>query len=246
MNQLIVTPGFSTSVIILSTVIFYYLYFFFINSGLPEKYCSSVIHQTQKEIVIFLLKKCSGFLILGLIPGVLYYFLLNPDFGKFGLSVNHFSNNLFLILMLIAIITVILIINQKINNQNNTLQINVPEWNFLLFLINATGWIIYLIGYEFIFRGILLYECYTSFGFWPAISINIAIYSAIHLINGKDQALGALIFGGIACYFALSCGTILIPVIMHITLSLGSDYFSIRYNESLSFVKKNGFNLPEK
>jgi membrane protease YdiL (CAAX protease family) len=147
---------------------------------------------------------------------------------------------------LIIVIALVLFINQKTNNNHNSLQINLSEWNFLLFLINATGWIIYLIGYEFLFRGILLYECYSSFGFWPAISINIAIYSAIHLVNGKDRALGAFIFGGIACYFTLIYGTILIPVIMHITLSIGSDYFSIRYNESLSFVKKNGFKLPEK
>lgn len=246
MNQLISTPGFSASVVILSTVIFYYLYIFFITSGLPEKFCSAVNHQTQKELVIFLMKKCSGFLILGLIPGVIYYFLLNDDFGKFGLSLNHIMPNLPLILSLMVIIAVILFINQKINHQNNSLQINVSHWNTVLFLINAAGWILYLIGYEFLFRGILLFECYSSFGFWPAISINIAIYSAIHLVNGKDQALGALIFGGIACYFTLSCGSLLIPVIMHITLSLCSDYFSIRYNESLSFVKQSGFKLPGK
>lgn len=196
--------------------------------------------------MIFLLKKCSGFLILGLIPGIMYYFFLNRDFEEFGLSLNLIMHNLLLILLLIAIITVIIFINQKINRQNNSLQINVSEWNIFLFLINAAGWIIYLIGYEFLFRGILLFECYASFGFWPAIAINIAIYSAIHLVNGKDQALGALVFGGVACYFTLSCGTILIPVIMHITLSLGSDYFSIRYNKSLRLVKQNGFKLPGK
>jgi membrane protease YdiL (CAAX protease family) len=244
MYQLIITPGFYVSVVILSTVIFYYFYFFFITSGLPEKYSKSINHQTQKAMMIFLLKKSSGFLILGLIPGIIYYFLVNPDFGIFGLSLNHIRPNLLIIVSLMAIITVILFINQKINRQNNSLQINVSEWNIFLFLINAAGWIIYLIGYEFLFRGILLFECYASFGFWPAIAINIAIYSAIHLVNGKDQALGALIFGGIACYFTLSRGTILIPVIMHITLSLGSDYFSIRYNKSLRFVKQSGFKLP--
>jgi membrane protease YdiL (CAAX protease family) len=144
---------------------------------------------------------------------------------------------------LITVITVVLFINQKTNKQHNSLQINISEWNFSYFFINAAGWIIFLVGYEFLFRGILLFECYTSFGFWPAIAINVAVYSAIHLVNGKDQTFGALIFGSIACFLTLSCGSLLIPIIMHVSLSLFSDFFSIRYNEGLSFNKQKSFNL---
>ena len=148
--------------------------------------------------------------------------------------------------MLAFIIAIVLFVNQKANNQNNSLQINLLDHNILLFLINAIGWIIYLIGYEFLFRGILLFECYNSFAFWPAAAINVAIYSAIHMVNGKVQAIGALIFGGIACYLTLSMGSILIPIIMHISLSILSDYFSIKYNASLNFIKQTSFNLPQK
>ena len=243
MNELVNDSGFTISVVILSTVIIYYIYFFFINSRLPEKYCAGILQPTKNEFVLFLIKKCSGFLILGLIPGVIYYFFLDENFGKFGLSVTHFSNNLFLILSLITVITVVLFINQKTNKQHNSLQINISEWNFSYFFINAAGWIIFLVGYEFLFRGILLFECYTSFGFWPAIAINVAVYSAIHLVNGKDQTFGALIFGSIACFLTLSCGSLLIPIIMHVSLSLFSDFFSIRYNEGLSFNKQKSFNL---
>jgi len=243
MNELANDSGFIISVVILSTVIVYYFYFFFIDSELPEKFCAGILQPTKKEIVLFLIKKCSGFLILGLIPAMLYYFFLDKNFEKFGLSVKQFSSNLILILSLIIVITVVLFINQKSNKQQNSLQINLSEWSFSYFLINAPGWIIYLVGYEFLFRGILLFECCKSFGFWPAIAINVAVYSAIHLVNGKDQTFGALLFGSIACYLTLSCGTILIPIFMHVSLSVFSDYFSIRYNEGLSFVKQKSFNL---
>jgi membrane protease YdiL (CAAX protease family) len=177
-------------------------------------------------------------LILGIIPGLFYYFFLNQDFGKFGFSFDKFRSNYQIIFLLMLIIAAILFVNQKINRQNNSLQTEITKWNLSLFLFNAFGWIIYLFGYEFLFRGILLFECYSSFGFWPAIVINIAIYSAIHMVNGKTQTIGALIFGGIACYLTLSRGTILIPIIMHVSLSVFSDYFSIRYNTNLSFVKQ--------
>jgi len=246
MNQLINSGDFSGYVVIFSTVIFYYLYFSFINSGLPEKFCFTITQHIQKEVTLFLSKKFSGFLILGFFPGLIYFYLFNRDFGIFGLSVNHFSNNLFVILSLITIITVILFFNQKINNHNNTLQINISEWNIYLFLINAAGWITYLIGYEFLFRGILLFECNSSFGFWPAIAINVVIYSAIHLTKGKAQSFGSIVFGGVASYLTITCGTLLIPIIMHVSLSLISDYFSIRFNENLSFVKQKSFNLLQK
>lgn len=230
--------GLAISIVVLVSVIFFYFYYYFTTSGLPEKICKNINRSIQKKVTVFLTKKVSGFLILGIVPGVIYYFFLNRDFGKFGFSPVHFKNNYQTIFLLMLIIATVLFVNQKVHRQNNSLQIEITKWNFALFLINAFGWLIYLVGYEFLFRGILLFECNASFGFWPAIAINIAIYSAIHMVNGKDQTIGALIFGGIACYLTLTRGTILIPIIMHVSLSVFSDYFSIRYNDKLSFVKQ--------
>jgi membrane protease YdiL (CAAX protease family) len=92
----------------------------------------------------------------------------------------------------------------------------------------------------------LLFECYSSFGFWPAVAINITLNSAIHMVNGKDQTFGAIIFSGVACYFAISRETILIPIVMHILLSLSSDYFSIIYNKQLRFSEIKSINLFKK
>ena len=238
MDLLQSTSDFFTSVVILSSVIFFYCYYYFSSSELPKKICKNIDLPVQKEVALFLTKKSSGFLFMGIIPGFIYYFFLNRDFGKFGFSFDQFKNNYQIIFLLILIITAVLFVNQKVNRQNNSLQIEIAEWNFRLFLLNTFGWAIYLLGYEFLFRGILLFECYNSFGFWPAIAINIAIYSAIHMVNGKGQTIGALIFGGIACFLTLNRETILIPIFMHVSLSVFSDYFSIRYNNNLSFIKQ--------
>lgn len=245
-KPMINTPDFNASIVIIATLIFYYIYYYFKTSNIPERLCTSINQPSQKLTALFMLEKFSGFLILGLIPGILYFIFFNKDFEKFGFSIEHFSNNLYVIVILIVVIAAILFINQKINEHNNTLQIKLTEWNILLFLVNVIGWMIYLIGYEFLFRGILLFECYNSFGFWPAVAINVAIYSAIHMVNGKAQAIGALIFGGISCYLTLSLGSIVIPVVMHISLSILSDYFSIRYNPNLNFIKQTSYNLPQK
>lgn len=232
------TSGFANSIVILFPVIFFYGYYYFTTSDLPNILCKNINGQVHKKVAVFLIKKSSGFLFLGVLPGLFYFFFMNQDFGKFGLLPIHLKNNYQIILLLMLLIAAILFVNQKVNRLNNSLQIELTEWNIPLFLVNAFGWVIYLLGYEFLFRGILLFECYSSFGFWPAIAINIAIYSAIHMVNGKAETIGALIFGGIACYLTLTRETILIPTIMHVSLSVFSDYFSIRYNNKLSFVKQ--------
>ena len=112
-------------------------------------------------------------------------------------------------------------------------------------MMNILGWSVYLVAYEFLFRGILLFECYHALGFWPAVAINVSIYSAIHMVYGKDQTFGALVFGAVACYFALTRGTLLIPIFMHLSLSILSDLYSIRSLKYVKPVSKNHFNSLE-
>ena len=47
------------------------------------------------------------------------------------------------------------------------------------------GWFLYLFGYEFLFRGVLLIPLIDPLGMWPAIAINIAVYSATHIPKGR-------------------------------------------------------------
>ena len=222
------SPEFFVAVVIVGTLVSFFLYYYIAHSKILKNSFQSKGDGVQQKKLLFFTKKLSGFIFMGLLPGVFYYSFKGSQSPDFGLTYTHFTSNLPTILGLMAIIVAILFINYKLNPDFNTLQIKAKNWTPSLFAVNAFGWIIYLIAYEFLFRGILLFECNALLGFWPAIAINVAIYAAIHMVNGKDQAIGALIFGTIACYFTLTRGTILIPVFMHITLSLAADLFSIR------------------
>ncbi len=225
------------AIVIIGTLLFFYIYFYFSGSGFLEKRILRPA-SVKNYVLHFLSKKASGFLLLGLIPGIIYFSFVETSFGAFGLTVHHLISTFWIVLILSVITISVAYFNQKANPENNSLQIPIKKWNFWLFSINSLGWIIYLIAYEFLFRGILLYECNIAFGYWAAIAINTAIYSAIHMVNGKEQAIGALVFGPIACYFVLKFGTLWIPIFMHIALSLSADFFSIRFNPDLSYSKQ--------
>jgi membrane protease YdiL (CAAX protease family) len=226
-----------TAFVIIGTLVFFYLYYYIAHSSVLKKAVYKNSTGINRELRVFFSRKLAGFVLLGIIPAILYVFFLKGSFGKFGFTIAHFFSNLFIITGLTFIIAFLLFIVHKKNPGQNTLQIKADQWSNRLFVYNILGWIIYLLAYEFLFRGILLFECYESFGFWPAVAINITLYSAIHMVNGKDQAIGALLFGGIACYFTLSTGTVLIPLFMHIALSGFSDYFSIKMNPDIGFIK---------
>jgi len=211
------------SVLMWSVMGFFYLYYYTTHSRSFLKIAEENFSPQLQNTALFLAKKLTGSLLLGIIPGILYYFLIRPDFSEFGLTFSDFKTNLLLIVILTLIIFSFFFIYQKFNATGESLQ---AERNFSTLSVNAVGWIVYLTGYEFLFRGILLIACYHFLGFWPAIAVNIAIYSAIHMVNGKIQTIGSLIFGFVACYFTLTRGTILIPIFMHIALSIFADYFN--------------------
>jgi membrane protease YdiL (CAAX protease family) len=247
MNQKFNSPDFTIAMLIIGTLVLFYVYHYFAHSLQLRKYFEDRFkNEKEKEIPYFLCKKFSGFLIMGILAGVLYWVFINPSFKNFGLHINNLNANLYTILILIVVIVLITYLNQRSKPEQNLVQMDIKEWDWGLFLLNAFGWAIYLTGYEFLFRGILLFECYNNFGFWPAIAVNVAVYSAIHMVNGRVQAVGALIFGTIACYFALSRGTILIPIFMHVALSVSADYFSIRLNKNLSFIQQAKLKILQK
>lgn len=226
-------------VVIFGTLVFFYCYYYFAHSSFLEKAVQKRTAGKSGELWLFLLRKLSGLVFLGLFPAFFYMVLLEGSFEKFGFSLNHFSANFFIISGLVFFIALFLFLRHTKSPAQNTLQMKKVQWGSSLFALNLLGWSLYLIAYEFLFRGVLLFECYESIGFWPAIAVNITIYSAIHMVNGKEQALGALIFGAIACYLTLTRGTVLIPVFMHIALSGFSDYYSIRLNPEIGFTKYN-------
>lgn len=235
MNQTIDFPELRIAILLYGILIFFYLYYYIAHSAFLENRLNKPNNSNQ--VKYFLTKKTIGFLLLGLIPGILYYLFLQPEISFISFFDGPFISSLIIVIILVSVIISLTYFIQKSNQQRSSLQMKITEWNTSLFAIDALGWILYLLAYEFLFRGLLLFESYNSFGFWPAIAINVTLYSAIHMINSKSEAIGALLFGTVACYFTLQQGTILIAVFMHIALSLSSDYFSIRINNELKFVK---------
>jgi membrane protease YdiL (CAAX protease family) len=114
-------------------------------------------------------------------------------------------------------------------------QIRQPIWGITLTLKSAIAWTVYLTAYEIIFRGVFLYASVTLIGFWPAVFLNVALYSLAHLLKNKREALLSIPFGFITIYLTWISGSCWYAVVLHVILALSHEWSSIRSNPDMRF-----------
>jgi membrane protease YdiL (CAAX protease family) len=136
---------------------------------------------------------------------------------------------------------IILLLNFFASNKPDRLkdypQIRVSKWTTRLLLINLGLWTAYLIAYEFLFRGVLLFVCYHSLGFWPAAAINIALYATTHIPKGGGETFGTFPYGLVLCFATISTGSIFVAFFTHLVMAISNDIFSIYHSKEMKFSK---------
>jgi len=87
----------------------------------------------------------------------------------------------------------------------------------------------FLIAYEFWFRGLLLFGCVNLLGIVPAVIVNVALYTLIHVFSGKKEMLVCIPFGVLVCYFSLAFHSVLPAVLLHVCFSMVYECMTVRY-----------------
>ena len=124
---------------------------------------------------------------------------------------------------------------KKPKNLQNYPQIRAKLWTRKTLFINLLGWALYLFGYEFLFRGVLFIPLEDALGVWPAIAINVALYSATHIPKGLDETLGAIPLGVVLCLLTLASGTIWIAFIVHLAMAWTNSITALKHNPETHF-----------
>jgi membrane protease YdiL (CAAX protease family) len=107
-------------------------------------------------------------------------------------------------------------------------QIRLKNWTPRPLLISAISWILFLIGYEFLFRGFLLNASLDLMNPLPAFALNVALYALAHAYKGPGETYGSIPVGIVLCYLTLITGNIWCAVILHSIMALSNEWLSIR------------------
>ncbi|MFM7643296.1 MAG: lysostaphin resistance A-like protein [Sphingomonadales bacterium] len=219
-----------------------FVVFWFISKSEKIKayYFSKYNHDTAWLRFIYM-TKWVGFLSMGLFP---LLFLLttepNRDLAYYGLNfrADTLLFNLVLCIALAAILIPLAAFSaKKPKNLVNYPQIRARLWDTKTFRLNLFGWVLYLLGYELLFRGILLFPLVEAYGIWLAIAVNVALYSATHIPKGLDETIGAAPLGFLLCILTLMAGNIWIAFIVHVIMAWTNSLTALKYHPDIHYSK---------
>lgn len=220
-------------------LVFFILYWFTAQSIKIKNFFFVKNNTDKASIKHFFFTKIFGFFSMGIIPTFLCLFFI-PEFSlaDYGLTIIPETTMFTLTWTLglsILVIPLAYFSAKKPKNLLNYPQIRARFWTKKTFFINLLGWFLYLFGYEFLFRGTLLIPLEDALGVWPAIAINVALYSATHIPKGLDETLGAIPLGVVLCLLTLASGTIWIAFIVHLAMAWTNSITALKHNPETHF-----------
>lgn len=84
---------------------------------------------------------------------------------------------------------------------------------------------VFLLCYEFFFRGVLLFQFVEYVPLFSAILYSTILYVFIHSFDSKKEILGAIPFGIVLCLFAYCTNSVWYVFFIHIALSAVYEIF---------------------
>lgn len=200
----------------------------------------NLIHLQWKEMQDntrnILLQRLSGMMIYGVLP-VTFYYILTQDINIGRYTGILKEDTLYWLLLPAAFIIIINYLNAgRRDNLKMYPEIRKGEWSFSLLILSAVSWAGYLLAYEFLFRALLFVPACRLFGFWPAVILNVGIYSLVHIPKGIKEGVGAIFLGFVLCWLVAKTGSFWIAFFVHVVLALSNEWFSIARNPDIKII----------
>ncbi|MCL2132438.1 MAG: CPBP family intramembrane metalloprotease [Lentimicrobiaceae bacterium] len=217
------SDGYIISIVIAVYALYYAFAYTKMYDGIYRRF-GIPFNQTVFHATFF---RLAGFFFFGIIPWILFS-VHEVEFDFLTIGKGRLADTLFWAVICSLIAVAIAYINVKKSKKTAYPQFKIERWTAAYKGLTYTTWILYLIGYEFMFRGLLLFGIVEEFGKLPTIILNVVLYAFVHIPKGLKEVVGCLILGPILCLAALHTENIFAPIIIHISLCLSNEYFSIR------------------
>jgi membrane protease YdiL (CAAX protease family) len=212
-------------------------YFLSKTSGFTAKFRSlcKLLDMQGNQV---LLQRALGLLFLGLLSALIIAILPSRGLQDFGLNLNFIEPLPWWSWLLIPVILILSYLTAKSpENLQQYPQIRIQTWTPGILIISSISWIVFIIGYEFLFRGFLLFASLEIMNPVPAISLNTAVYAFAHYYKGPGETFGSIPAGILFCYLTLLTGNIWTAVFLHTMMALSNEWFSLRSHPDMQFKR---------
>lgn len=223
---------------IIGVAVAFMTYFFISESKIiKDKFTKS--YGKDKSLTYFVyFQRMLGVFCFGILPLLLLLFFSNKNLNYYGVNINNIDTSIYWILGLSPILIIMNFFNsKKPDNLSLYPQIRTKRWSVNILILSSLTWVAYLLAYEFMFRGFLLFVSLQYLGVWPAIALNISIYSLVHVPKGMKEAIGALPLGIVLGIITVQTSSILLAFVVHIVLALSNEWFSLKHHPDISLKR---------
>ena len=169
-----------------------------------------------KGINLLNLKHFIGIVLFGII-----FYASFPDLRYLITNVEVPRLNVLIPFFVIVLICTNLSIKSAGKIQSEDLNVNSCHASCIIIYFSIR--LIYLLSYEFFFRGILFYSFLVSNGLLESILYTTLLYVVIHIFDSRKEILGAVPFGVVLCLFTYYSDNIWSAFLVHAALSLAFE-----------------------
>ena len=211
----------------------YLCYFYFLKNTRIKQLVVGKLPASKFSIYWILLSRVIAFVCMALFP-LLYINIVDIQFWEIDFIWTRADTKLTLILA--ALLIPMGAINAKgIEHLAMYPQVRMAKWNPIEYILNILSWGLYLLGYEFLFRGILFLALIPFVGLYPAVIINTILYALAHLYKGKKETLGSIPLGIVLCLITAHTETIWTAFAVHWIMASNNFVWSHYYTSKLWF-----------
>ena len=169
--------------------------------------------QSKYGLYLINLKHTIGIVLFGTL-----YYLVAPEF-KYLIGSLELSN---LIVWALGVLVLLLSGSLAYNSAKKKIKSleNKSDFKFNLSLVYFPVRLIFLLSYEFFFRGIIFFSLLKDFDLYQAIVITTVLYVIIHGFDSRNEIIGAIPFGIVLCLFSYYTTSVWFAFVIHATLSV--------------------------
>ncbi len=112
-------------------------------------------------------------------------------------------------------------------------ELRVRFWRPSILILSMLSWMLYIVAYEFFYRGLLFQALLYKLDTVPAIVACTALYSLTHYFKLNRLTILSILWGSLACWLVLHTNSLWPAILIHLGLCLSTEWMSIRHHREM-------------
>lgn len=118
-------------------------------------------------------------------------------------------------------------------------ELAVLGWRPGIRVLSALSWALFLLGYEFLFRGAMLFELRDAWGDGLALAVVTALYALAHWRHGRGEVLACVPLGLIFGLMTLHTGAIWAAWALHLVILMVLEHSAAWFNPAIAWGRED-------